>query len=226
MTSVNEIQKINSIAKELLDHGMTTNRHDAVVMARKMLRSDESGEMFDQAQKSVPFKEKNHTPMVSGYTQPIEQTKEQVESSSTTSENSISTADLANAVQKNNDFLAKKLTEFQKQVEALKAEVGHYRKEFVDLKSSIMFKSRQSETTTQSKQSINQSSSQQESHTQEASENEEDDPRANRAEAKPEFVPGKQFEIKGGKGSIKNPKQGEYNPSNVSLDKIFYYGTK
>jgi len=230
MTSVNEIQKINSIAKELLEHGMVTNRHDAVIMARKMLKSDESGEMFEQAQRSVPFKEKSFTPMASGYAQPQQESQPQEQPMNSSQNNSqidpqnqysgdnISFNELASVIKKNTDFLVKKIVEFQKDLETVKGEVGHYRKEFIDLKSSILFSRRQAEPENTHSSSNMHSSSE--------IEHEEESEVSDKG-SKAEFVQGSRFELKGGKANKENnQKKGDYKPSDVALDKIFYYGTR
>lgn len=210
MTSINEIQKINSIAKELLDHGMAGNRHDAVVLARKMMKSDESGDMFEQSVSAVPYKEKRP-----------DKTDNLVEASSEAPSQESKPADnaeitqLASAIQKNSEFIAKKFNEFQKEIESLKGEVGHYRKEFIDLKSSIMF-SKQNQLKQEEHSQVQQSASQ---------EKQQETP-ADGQKARPVML--SKFEVKseGKKSTTTHPRQGQYTPEDVALDKMFYYGTR
>lgn len=102
---VEKVQKINALALDLMKQGLATDREDAVRQAERVFqsRSSEYGEMRQR----------------------MEDVKPQVQSSSPSA--ALSQDEIKTILEKNSEFLVKKLKEFEDKIKVLEEQIGSIR---------------------------------------------------------------------------------------------------
>lgn len=186
MGYVEDIQKINKMARELLEHGMAQSLDEACQKAEQMLTK---GEISEIKPKTVEINGRqqiiadNSQQTVVNNSQPVKeepvQTSETPQSTNTKSEEMT----WQEAMKTNNDFIIKKLNGFE---EGVRKAVEHFQKEISNLKQNIT--------------NIQTSSPKSEEKSQRPVSDVEDE--------------------------TSHPRQGDFKPSDVSIDKMFYFGNK
>ncbi len=119
---VERIQKINKLALDLMKQGLALDRDDAVLQAEKVFRSkdgEEYSSIRERLQATEPQREPKSASSVPGQQDDLHQEK------------------IKDILQQNSQFLVKKITEFQEQMQTLKKEMDVLKQRFSQQGSSI-----------------------------------------------------------------------------------------
>lgn len=115
---VERIQKINKLALDLMRQGLASDRDDAVVQAEKIFRSKdgEYSSIRDRMQATEPQRESSASLALSPQTQ-----------QSASAE--LHPDKVKEILQQNSQFLVKKITEFQEQMQAMRKELDAFKQQ-------------------------------------------------------------------------------------------------
>ncbi len=201
MGYVEDIKKINAMAKELISHGMATSFDEAVQKATKMIGEDVSVTESRDFQSSN-FQQQQPIPKPEVYGQ--EPQKEVKPQDSGKDERTGMTWQQAMA--KNNQYIVKMLKDFQKQI-------GEHHDNFSKIQSSLQELSRRQAKLGEAMVDAPKGSEEINIEDDEQSEQE--------SRQEPRGFPKKQEPKR-----ESHPKQGNYNPEDVSVENVFYFGNK
>jgi len=192
MGYVEDIRKINKMAKELISHGMASTFDEAVQKATKMIgegasvtQSRDFGPQQTQQQQPMPKRE-----------QPVQQQSAKDERTGMTWQQ---------AMAKNNEYIVKLLKDFQKQLE-------EHNQNFSKVQSSLQELSRRQ--TKMGDMMVTAPKGSEEINIEDDEETKQE----------PRGIPSNESKQEEKKEA--HPKQGGYNPEDVSVDKMFYFGNK
>ncbi len=197
MGYVEDIKKINKMAKELISHGMATSFDEAVQKATKMLgegasvtHSRDLGTGGSQPQQPRPQREPEQT----------QQPKPQQQSA----KDERTGMTWQQAMAKNNEYIVKLLKDFQKQLEGIHSKIGTFENNVQELARRQTKMGEMMVSAPKGSEEINI---------------EDDEP-----EQQPRGIPKKEPKPEPKKES--HPKQGNYSSEDVSVENVFYFGNK
>lgn len=107
MTSINEVQKLNKLAKSLVNHNAFGGREEAVEKAREMMKNPVFGEVKPQVTNKETQSQKSDDEGMEG---------------------------MKRAMQKNVEFISKTIFAFQKDLDGIKAELADLKREMKQMK--------------------------------------------------------------------------------------------
>lgn len=198
MGYIEDIKKINSMAKELISHGIASSFDEAVVKATKMLGDEKSVTRNDDFDPFSRIEKPAQKQEASQATQPAA-------ASSGTDERTGMTWQQAMA--KNNEYMIKMLKDFQKQL-------GEYSTKIVLIETSLHELAKRH--TKLSDMMVTKGS-------QEINIDVDDESKAEQAapvQAQPKKEEYKQEQ------TVPQSRVGNYKPGDISIEKMFYYGNK
>lgn len=168
---VERIQKINTLALDLMKSGLAADREEAVVQAEKVYRSRDPQEPYKSVRETM---REIQADAVRGTVDPVAST-------------SLTEDAVKDILEKNTNYLVSKIKEFQDKVTALEKEMAQLRTQM--------------------------------SYTRPA---QEARPAATPTATMPSSAPQRGSDNSTGS----HPRSGNYNPSEVSIEKFFYMGSK
>ncbi len=202
---VEQIQKINTLAVDLMRRGLASDREDAVRQAEQVYHSRDP-EGFKSMRETLSGVQSEARRGDASYT---------AGSSSNTNsgEGDLSTEKVKDILEKNTKYIITQLKAFQEKVEAMDKEIGNLRSQLSSVRASAMSSASNTGTSSVSSGSGNSGSGQRVVGIQSAS---------------PE-KPIPDHVVANGNANTPtgpHPRSGNYNVGDVSIEKFFYAGGK
>ncbi len=209
MGYVEDIKKINKMAKELISHGMASSFDEAVQKATKMIGEGASVTHSRDFEANKPVQRQQPMPKPEVYEQ-----KQQPQQPMPKQEQKDQRTGMTwqQAMAKNNEYIVKLLKDFQKQIEGVHSKIGSFENNMQELARRQAKMGEMMVSAPKGSEEINIEDDEPE---------QKQEPRGMPQQQEQKQQPQAQQEKK-----ESHPKQGGYNPEDVSVDKIFYFGNK
>ena len=212
---VEKIQELNNLASNLLSQGLAENKEEAMAQAENILNGKKTEEQDANQQKREDEDNMNVKSNVRGFPD------------KNYSSNELSSERVQDILEKNTKYVVKALKEFQTKIEMMERKFMMVEKEMMNLKRSL--------PATPIVEEVSQAPSIEISPANEVdsvgpvSPIEDPVSKVEDSVAAPEQVPKKEVSNNGGSAENSNdphPKVGRYDDEDVSVENIFYMGSK
>ncbi len=207
---VERIQKVNNLALDLIKQGLASDREDAIQQAEKIFSNDSGTARYNEMKETLVKVETTKKEKYAEYTgENPEETSTENPSSTVMDMDSSSVKKI---LQQNTNFVVKKFKEIQEKIDSLEREIA-------GLRTKMSY-----ERLPTVKELVDEAAEKQQVKQEVPAEAPK--PEITESEAPPVSQPVKDDSPKGAGKDDNHPRSGNFNNTDVSIEKFFYMGNK